>query len=205
MYTFYRCLPCQDYTYDYITQSNIQLDMFKTQNGEIALKKIMWDIVNLYNYQELTTFQSVIFMLTCVFFRPAWELFRLTRLLFTVTIVAFCHVTILHFKHNQYTFCIKSVPRKMTARIRRMRKDCYGSLILKDKQFWVYMYWCFYTCVRFFDCWSLTNKSLQWLLLCQVMHFKIILAVWATDNFFLKFSGIYFKKYFICRRNTGSW
>ena len=24
--------------YDYITQSNIQLDMFKTQNGEIALK-----------------------------------------------------------------------------------------------------------------------------------------------------------------------
>ena len=136
MYTFYRSLPCQDYTYDYITQSNIQLDMFKTQNGEIVLKKIMWDIVNLNNYQELTTFKSVIFMLTCVFFRPAWALFRLTRLLFTVTIVAFCHVTISHFKHTQYTLCIKSVPRKMIARIRRMRKDCYGSLILKDiKQF----------------------------------------------------------------------
>ena len=165
----------------------------------------MWDAFTIYNYWELTTFKSVIFMLTCVFFRPAWALFRLTRLLFTVTIVAFCHVTISHFKHTQYTLCIKSEPRKMIARIRRMRKDCYGSLILKDKQFWVYMYWCFYTCVRFFDCRNLTNKSLQWLLLCQVMHFKIILAVWATDNFFFKFSGIYFKKYFICRRNTGSW
>ena len=57
--------------------------VFKTRNGEMTEWHLtMWDMVNPYNYFELTTFKSVIFRLTEALFRLTEALFRLTGVTF---------------------------------------------------------------------------------------------------------------------------
>ena len=62
----------------------------------------MWDMVNPYNYWELTTFKSVIFRLTEVLFGLTEALFRLTEALFRLTGMPFRHFAISCFKHAHH-------------------------------------------------------------------------------------------------------
>lgn len=80
--------------------------------------KTMWDTVNLCNYRELTTFNSVIF-------RLSWALFSLTRVLFRLT-WALCRLTVL--KCCQFVFW---TPQSEGIQMHNRAKNC---LLLRHKQ-----------------------------------------------------------------------